>query len=50
MKREGAGEKGNENARGINFPVFFSFPHFIAVSPLEEPLQRRGVQGGLKDH
>ena len=54
--RAGAGEKGNGRARGhshrpshatefFNFPVFFLFSRFLAVSSLKEPLRRREKSG-----
>ena len=46
IKRLGAGEEGNESAPPIFLISQFSlsFPRFLAVSPLEEPLQRRDLE------
>ena len=43
IKRAGAGEKGNESARGKlgREKKRLPFPRFLAVSPLKEPLRRR---------
>ena len=43
IKRAGAGEKGKKNAGEL------SFPHFLAIFPLKEPLRRGEISYVVND-